>query len=221
MAVIVLSVDLSLLYLLEDPTDPSVVWTKLSNIFQNKSRANKLSLKKRLYNLKLRAGDSLQQHLKTFVETFAELAVVGDAVQDEDKVICLLASLPDDYATLVTALEASESVPTWETITERLLHHESKISRKSNADEENSLLLTKKKSTKKTFKCYECGKIGHLKKVCWKFLQKKSNSETSAASEKSSTEKCATAKGDKKIISLFATALPVISDDKNKWIIDS
>ena len=142
LAVIVLSVDPSLLYLLEDPTDPSLVWTKLSSIFQKKSWANKLSLKKRLYKLKLRAGDSLQQHLKTFVETFAELAVVGDAAQDEDKVICLLASLPDDYATLVTALEASESVPTWETITERLLHHESKISRKSNADDENSLLLT-------------------------------------------------------------------------------
>ena len=48
LAIIVLSVDPSLLYLLEDPTDPSVVWTKLSNIFQNKSWANKLSLKKRL-----------------------------------------------------------------------------------------------------------------------------------------------------------------------------
>ena len=32
LAVIVLSVDPSLLYLLEDPTDPSEVWTKLSNI---------------------------------------------------------------------------------------------------------------------------------------------------------------------------------------------
>ena len=31
------------------------------------------------------------------METFAELAVVGDVVQDEDKVMCLLASLPDDY----------------------------------------------------------------------------------------------------------------------------
>ena len=115
------------------------------------------------------------------MKTFAELAVVGDAVQDEDKVICLLASLPDDNTTLVTALEASESVPTWETITQRLLHQESKISRKLNADKKNSLLLTKKKSTKKTFKCYQCGKIGHLKKDCRKFLQKKSNSETSAA----------------------------------------
>ena len=71
LAVIVLSMDPSLLYLLEDPTDPSVVWTKLSNIFQKKSWANKLSLKKRLYNLKLSAGDSLQVHWKTFVETFA------------------------------------------------------------------------------------------------------------------------------------------------------
>ena len=92
--------------------------------------------------------------------------------------------------------------------------------KKSNADEENWLLLTKKKSTKKTFNCYQCGKIGHLKKDGRNFLQKKSNSETSAASEKSTTEKCATAKGDEKLISLFATALAVISDENNKWIID-
>ena len=31
----------------------------------------------------------------------------------------------------------------------------------------------------------------------------------------------ATAKGDEKLVSLLATALPVISDDNNKWIIDS
>ena len=149
------------------------------------------------------------------METFAELAVVGDAVQDEDKVICLLASLPEYYATLVTALEASGSDPTWETITERLLHQESKISRKSNANEENSLLLTKKKSTQKTFKCYESEK--GLPEVSSEEIQQWEK----CCSEKSSTEKCATAKGDEKLISLFATALPVISDDNNQWIIDS
>ena len=38
----------------------------------------------------------------------------------------LLASLPDSFTTLVTALEANKDVPKMEVITERLLHAERK-----------------------------------------------------------------------------------------------
>lgn len=48
LATIVLSVEPKLLYLLGDPTDPQVVWSKLSSIFQKKSWSNKLRLRKRL-----------------------------------------------------------------------------------------------------------------------------------------------------------------------------
>ena len=45
LAIIVLSVDPSLLYLLGDPEDPVGVWKKLSDQFQKKTWANKLSLR--------------------------------------------------------------------------------------------------------------------------------------------------------------------------------
>ena len=48
LAIIVLSVDPTLLYLVGDPTDPFVVWTKLADQFQKKMWANKLHLRKRL-----------------------------------------------------------------------------------------------------------------------------------------------------------------------------
>ena len=50
LAIIVLSVDPSLLYLLGDPEDPVAVWKKLSDQFQKKTWANKLSLRRRLNN---------------------------------------------------------------------------------------------------------------------------------------------------------------------------
>ena len=56
-ALIVLSIEPSLLYLLGDPDDPVAVWKKLSDQFQKKTWANKLQLWKRLYSLKLREGD--------------------------------------------------------------------------------------------------------------------------------------------------------------------
>ena len=43
-------------------------------------------------------------------ELFNELAVVGDVITVEDRVVYLLASLPESYNTLVTALEAHETV---------------------------------------------------------------------------------------------------------------
>ncbi|CAB4025499.1 Hypothetical predicted protein [Paramuricea clavata] len=63
LAIIVLSVHPSLLYLLGDPEDPVAVWKKLSDQFQKKSWANKLSLRLRLNNLRLKEGNSISSHI--------------------------------------------------------------------------------------------------------------------------------------------------------------
>ena len=58
LAIIVLSVETSLLYLIGDPEDPIVVWQKLADQFQKKTWANKLELQRKLYSLLLKDGDS-------------------------------------------------------------------------------------------------------------------------------------------------------------------
>ena len=50
LATIVLSLDPSLLYLLDDPKDPVNVWKKLTDQFQKKTWANKLELRRKLYS---------------------------------------------------------------------------------------------------------------------------------------------------------------------------
>ena len=55
-----------------------------------------------------------------------QLSVIGDPSTEEDRVVHLLASLPDSYNVLVTALEANADVPNMEVVTERLLHEERK-----------------------------------------------------------------------------------------------
>ena len=59
LAVIVLSVQPSLLYLIGDPDNPVDVWKKLANQFQKKSWANKLELRRKLYSLRLCEGESV------------------------------------------------------------------------------------------------------------------------------------------------------------------
>ena len=65
---------------------------------------------------------------------FNELAIVGDAIEEEDRVMYLLASLPDSFNTLVTALEANEDVPKIEVVAEKLLHTERKHMGKASPD---------------------------------------------------------------------------------------
>ena len=99
LATIVLSVEPSLLYLVGNPEDPVAVWKKLSDQFQKKTWANRLVLRQRLHSLRLKDGDSVQEHVKAMTELFIELSVIGDEVTEEDRVVYLLASLPDSYNT--------------------------------------------------------------------------------------------------------------------------
>lgn len=73
LATIVLAVDTSLLYLIGDPKDPASVWKKLADQFEKKTWATRLDLRRKLHSLKLKEGDSAQNHIKTLTELFDQL----------------------------------------------------------------------------------------------------------------------------------------------------
>ena len=105
-----------MLYLLGNAEDQRAVWTKLEEQFQRKTWANKLQLRRKLVSLKLKEGGSVSEHIKCMTEIFGELTVIGDAVNEEDRLVHLFASLPEclpeSFNVLVTALETqSENVP--------------------------------------------------------------------------------------------------------------
>ena len=118
LATIVLSVEPALLYILGEPEDPIVVWKKLSDQFQ-KTWENKLELRRKLYSLMLKEGESVQKDIKVMTELFEGLSVIDDPVKEEDRVVHLLASLPESFNMLVTALEANTDVPSMDVVTER------------------------------------------------------------------------------------------------------
>ena len=90
LATIILVVDPALLYLIGDPEGPVVVWKKLQDQFQKKAWANKLALCRKLHALQLKEGESVQDHIKAMTELFNEMAIVGDAI-DEEKPCSLFA----------------------------------------------------------------------------------------------------------------------------------
>ena len=70
----------------------------------SKSLTNKLYLKQRLYGLKMQEGSNLAQHVNIFNQIITDLVRVDVKIEDEDKVIILLYSLPPSYEHLVTTL---------------------------------------------------------------------------------------------------------------------
>ncbi len=200
--------DPSLLYLLGEPENPGAVWTRLEEQFQRKTWANKLHMRRKLYALRLKEGGSVNEHIKMMTEIFEALAVIGDAVSEEDRVVHLLASLPESFNVLVTALEAqSENVPKWAVV---ILHEQIKMSEKTSPGPgDGGLFATQQSGQKRQFTCHFCHKTGHFKKDCRKFLasQKfKQDAKTAATLEKQESD------GE------VSQALITVS--KGNWIVD-
>ena len=217
LATIVLAVEPSLLYLIGDPEDPVAVWEKLQNQFQKKTWANKLALRRRLHSLQLKDGESVQDHIKAMTELFNELAIVGDAIEEEDRVVYLLASLPDSFNTLVTALEASEDVPKMEVVTERLLHAERKQKERTSPDSSGEKAMTAKRQFRgRGPQCHYCKKYGHIQKNCTKRIKAE---EEKAKQGESETVGGKSPKGKK--VGLITRHVLGVREPAHDWIVDS
>ena len=138
-----------------------------------------MALRQQLHPLRLKDGQSVQEHVKALTEIFNELSIIGDNVDDEDRVVYLLASLPDSYEMLVTALEANTDVPSMETVIEQLLHKERKVKDKNqgslstNNGKEEAMSL---KHRKRGPRCHFCNKFGQIQRN-YRKREKKLSSE--------------------------------------------
>jgi hypothetical protein len=80
--------DLVLLNVSEEATTKDLR-EKLGNLYQSKSLVNKLFLRQKLYNLRMRDGDSVAENLNTFNTVVSQLISVEIKISDEDKCISL------------------------------------------------------------------------------------------------------------------------------------
>ena len=208
LASIVLSIDPSLLYLVgPEPSSATEVWELLRKQFQKDTWLNRLSLKKRLYNIRLTDND-VNRHIREMTELFQSLSLLDCKVDDEEKVCLLLSSLPEKYDTLVTALGAAEKAPTFEQVTERLLADASRTS--STVKVQSEEVLTVRSKVKKTaLKCFYCNKEGHFKNSCslLKRDKKKNESKTPKVNSLLVQEGCLSGE--------------YYQTDHCKWILDS
>ncbi|KAL2934945.1 Histidine kinase CKI1, partial [Bienertia sinuspersici] len=96
-------------------------------MYASKSLANKLLLKKDLYALEMEDGTSLQDHLNKFNGLITQLASLDVKIEEEDKAILLLASLPKKYNSVITSLLVGKTTIALDDTVVALIEAESKI----------------------------------------------------------------------------------------------
>ena len=74
-------------------------------------------------------------------EVFNSLSLVDEPISDEDRVVYLLASLPESYSMFMTALKVHAEVPKMEFVTDRLLHEENKAKGREEAITSNEKVI--------------------------------------------------------------------------------
>lgn len=161
--------DSQLEYVQDQPT-PKAMWVALHKVFERKSIASRLHLKKKLLTLRHESGTSLQEHFLIFDRVVREYKATGAMIDDIDVVCHLLLTLGPRFATVVTALETMpEENLTLEFVKCRLLDEEIKCRGKdvglSGPKREPAAFVGKPTGAKK-WKCFVCQKVGHKAAEC-------------------------------------------------------
>ena len=159
-------------------------WQHLEELYQAKSNARKLHLRKELTQLKMRTAEPLTKYVARAQDIQAQLRAAGHEVGDTEVAWSVLAGLPSEYDTVVTVLEtATERDMRLDDILPKLLQVEQRQQKIERPDEK---ALTAKPSygysnrQGKPFGrdssmpvsgsagriCFYCGKSGHIRSEC-------------------------------------------------------
>ena len=100
------------------------LWEKLGTLYQSKSLVNKLFLQKKLYNLRMKDGDSVTKHPNALNNVVSQLSYVDIKISDEDKCISFLCSLLDSWDSLVIEMGSNTTTLNFDDIVSALLSEE-------------------------------------------------------------------------------------------------
>ena len=158
----------------------------------------------------------MEQHLKYMKDISDKLAAIGAPISEEDQVVTLLGSLPKNYATLITALEARVDDVKLDFVLQALMHEEMKqtdITQPKGGDEA-ALVGTPKK---KPLTCYKCKQVGHIRRNCPQNQKKPFKHRAKAAENHSQQEQDSDSSAD----GAFTASVGSSDKESSKWIIDS
>lgn len=199
----------------------AAAWEALKEVYESKSPLRQSVLFKQLYRLRKTSNQSMTQFINEFIRIAEQLNECDMKLPENLLAIWLLNSLPSEYENFCVALESRERMPTLEELKTRLLEEEVRRTENEKDRDYNpgeALYANKKVAYKKEqpksvnahthqgkrrdYKCYTCGKVGHVSKYC-KSRPKKENDEQNRGA------------------AMHATALKANVQRSDVWCLDS
>ncbi|KAH9648835.1 hypothetical protein KPL70_025759 [Citrus sinensis] len=203
------------------------LWKKLEDLYTKKSMAKRLATKKKLYKLQMEEGSSITDHIDAFNKIILDLEDINVKIDDEDKAMILLCSLPSSFEHLVDTLMYERQPLTMVDVKETL---SSKAATKNESREAGSLMARgrsekkegnkgkkkRSKSRSKNMKCFHCHKECHFKKDC----QEKKNKPKDTREK---TGDAAVASESQEYDGYDSAGVLLVTDDQTKgnWVLDS
>src|SRR6218665_700853 len=166
-------------------TSAKDMWKQLQKVHERSNLSSKMCLRKKLYKMRLQDDQNMQECISAVLRLDEQLRGVGEEVSDQQVATLLLCGLPDEYETLITALEArDENELTLDYVKNKLVdaykrkkdsEADSRESRTESAMysgmiRPHSHMTNRHNQNKETRTCFICKRQGHLKKDCavWK-----------------------------------------------------
>ena len=155
------------------------LWEKLTKMYQSKSLANKLFLKKDLFGLRMEEDEDLRDHLNRFNGLINQLNSLDKELKDEYKAVLLLVSLPKRYNIVITYLLVGKMKLALDETIVVLLESERLMKQGSSVISDGSVLVVDAHDMKKKFekkhnpniKCFYCEVLGHIQSMCPKVFE--------------------------------------------------
>ena len=113
-------------------------------------------------------GTKVSDHLGVLNGIISELESIGVKIDEEDKGLRLIWSLPPSYAHMKPILMHGSSTINFGDVANKLISEERRLKSEGKFSDNSALLVDsrKKENSKKKVTCWGCGQSGHVKKDC-------------------------------------------------------
>lgn len=149
------------------------VWEKLQQVNRGKVLEKKIGLKRDLNAVKWKKGETATEYMQRVEYLGEQLRSLGESLEDAELAAIAIQGLPRTYRGVARSFDICAMADvTPEKIRYALIREEQRLKEDDSTDEaayKAGIRMTKASGTgqKGSFKCYQCGKPGHIAKNCW------------------------------------------------------
>lgn len=160
---LILLIEESIYSYIAETTSVKEAWTALQSAFEDSGLCRKVSLLKQLVQLKLGECTSIEDYVNRVTMTSLKVKKAGLNLDDEIIASLMLAGLPNEFNSLVMAIENSSKKLTTDGV-KTLLLQETRFD--PNEEGAEAFFTRSSKEKKNNFRCHKCGLPGHFAKYC-------------------------------------------------------